>query len=810
MHSSGSLSGATPLVFFARDFSVLARDAIACVEEELGGSIRVYEPERDSPGQGHVFQIVRSKIAEADRVVTFVNQNNINVAFELGYALGLRKKVTLVEKVERDPPPIHWKQGHFLQSYIATEIKDYGDLLGVVAAEDGYIPLTPVPPARQSNKLLLCPGYGEGKSIATQIRNKLPELMWMEKGAPRNLDDLAVLHAFSDVVWIVTPDGPVGDTRDGAENTANAIFAGYLAALGVTPKIFLQVGFYRDLSDLKDWVQPFTTSADILVALGVAGRGSFTAAAKPWKVAVHTGVPADPHLAVTFAEYFPAPEFFVAVADALSFAADGASTPLTRWTALISHCAAAGDLDRLISEVLERARSEDRLDGGQREHRLAAGLVGPGPDLPAHEILAKEWALRSRVATELERIRPVSFDLLWDAGALDENDPVMVFARYALLLTWERTPPVPSRLSEIEAWVRSVSGRHHAVLQKVMASGWLTPRGEWAEPHLGEAVAAYALVADCERDPASGLGLVRWTLDHLHQLGPARRQILGLVLRWWPPACEAAVAWQAETLRMDPRGLDPRRRRDVLLQLTRCDALAAQIGIAPWADPALAVPGTRPGCAPAAAASLSGGHAPSVAWALRSGQERYVPYVLESLGETRTGVYSALLSRVGSAEAQSALARALCRLARDATDEPVLPAGAWGDALRASVVRYGAEARRRLHIPAVAARWLEIVDLPYSDDDLRELAGLFRAFTGSALGARARDRLALEPRMRRAWTALGPGRRPFVLQLNDTQLCRPNLAALVREVLEPPPADPAERADAELLITRHQDRCAEQ
>lgn len=803
MHLPGSPSPSLPLVFIARDFNVPARDTIASVEEELASILRIYEPERDSPGQGHVFQIVKGKIAEADCVVTFVNRNNINVAFELGYALGLRKKVILVEKEETERPREYWIKDCFLKSYLWPPITDYGDLVTLLE-DDSFIPLPVTVPGRGDGRLLLCPGRGEGRSIVKQIRSRHPDLTWIEGSAGRTVDDLLALHSFSELVWVVTTDRPEGDSGDGAANTCNAVFAGYLAALGVTPRIFVYGG--RDLSDLKDWVQPVSSAADINERLGAAGRGAFATPPGPRSAAGRAEASADSGLAATLAEYFSDPEVFADIAHSFAFPVDGASTPLARWTALIGHCATAGELGRLKAEVLERARCEDRLDGGLRERALAAGLLRPRGEPPAREVAGAEWALRSRISGELESIRPVTFDLPWASSAREESDPVTVFARFALVLTWGPAPPVPPEVHAIQAWVQTASGGHEAVLRRAIEAGWLSARLEWAEPHLGEAVGAYALVADCERDPAGGVAMVRWMLDHLHRLGPSRRQILGLVLRWWPPGCAAAVAWQAETLGTDPRGIAPGRARDVLLQLTRCDALFAQLGIAPWADPALAVPGTRPGCAPAAAAGPDGALAPSVAWALRSGQERYVPYVLESLGEARTGVYSEMLARVSSREAQAALARALRRLAQDAADEPVLPAGAWGDAVRASLPRYGPGARRRLEAPAVAAHWLEIVDLPYGDDDLRALAVLFRE--GAGLGARARDRLALEPALPRVWAALGASRRPFIHQLTDAQLGEPNVAALVRELRAHPPADPAERADADLLVARHDARCA--
>jgi hypothetical protein len=564
----------------------------------------------------------------------------------------------------------------------------------------------------------------------------------------------------------------------------------------------LRPDFPRDIVDDQDWLIRFHRNDEIV-------RRLESARPPPARSALGTK-PALRGLAGTLARHFPTQEQFGTIARSFDFPHTPDRTLQEKWLGLVEECVARDEVELLVEQAERVAAEEDRVAGGRHLAELRSELPEPLAPTRREPLLGAEWTVFRRVRARLEELRsstPRLPRLPRLSGAANVADPVIVFARSALVLTWGPGYPIPPELYEIETWLDSLSDHDRAVLQAASQAGWLGGGGEWAEPHLGEAVAAYALVADFEADAAGGRALVRWMLDHLHQLGPARRQILGLVMRWWAPGCDAATEWQAELLRADSRDLDPRCRRDVLLQLTRCDTLMAQIGLAPWADPALTVPGTRPGRAPPAAAGLPDGQAPSVAWALRSGQERYVPYVLESLGETRTSVYSALFSLVRSVEVQAALARALYRLARDTHDEPVLPGGVWGDAVRAAVPRFGPAARQRLRTPSVAAHWLEIVDPPYGDDDLRELAELFLAFAGSRLGARALDRLVLEPRMRRVWAALGSGRAPFVRDLPDPRLCRPDVAALIHELRERPPADPAERADAEALFARHRNTC---
>jgi hypothetical protein len=551
------------------------------------------------------------------------------------------------------------------------------------------------------------------------------------------------------------------------------------------------------LVDDQDWLIRFHRNDEIVRRLARPPPARPTPSTKP----------ALRELASTLAHHFPTQEQFGTIARSFEFPHTPGRTPQDQWLGLVEECAARGEVELLVEQAERLADEEDRVAGSRHLAELRSELPEPFAPTRREPLLGAEWTVFRRVRAKLEELRPSTPRLPRLSGAADVADPVIVFARSALVLTWGPGSPIPPELYGIEAWLDSLSKHDGAVLQAASQAGWLGGGGDWAEPHLGEAASAYALVADFEADAAGGRSMVRWMLEHLHQLSPARQQILGLVMRWWAPGCDAATEWQAELLRADPRDLDPRRRRDVLLQLTRCDTLMAQIGVAPWADPALTVPGTRPGCAPPTASGLPGGQAPSVVWALRSGQERYVPYVLESLGETRTSAYSALFSQVRSAEVQAALARALYRLVRDGQDEPVLPGGAWGEAVRAAVPRFGPAARQRLRTPSVAAHWLEIVTPPYGNDDLQELAELFLAFAGSRLGARALERLALEPRMRRVWAALGPGRAPFVRDLPDARLCRPDVAALVREFRERPPADPAERADAEALFARHRSAC---
>src|SRR6516225_6904713 len=94
-------------VFIAYDFEIKGNlaDNLDAVKDEPPGDFEVEWP--GSPGdmsQGAIWKdIVHPRIAWCDRLLAFVDLPNANVAFELGYALGLKKEVALAH-VRPDRP----------------------------------------------------------------------------------------------------------------------------------------------------------------------------------------------------------------------------------------------------------------------------------------------------------------------------------------------------------------------------------------------------------------------------------------------------------------------------------------------------------------------------------------------------------------------------------------------------------------------------------------------------------------------------------------------------------------------------------
>lgn len=270
--ADSTFPGHTP-VFVIRDLSVASVDVVLDAwRRELDGAV---VPGLDRQAQGHVHDdVVLPGIEAAQQVVALVDKPNVNVGFEIGYALGRRKRVKLVA-VRADVPD--WLGGSALAGCLvrtgATDVEHFRAIL----AHRSFL-VAPRGSVRGPRSVIVCPRNGEGSGVRSALTKAGMDAVVLD-GAGRSdgrgsAGDLAArLSAFSEqlagvdqVAWVVTAPLP-GVDRDGSENAACAILAGYARGQGRRVEILLKTPFPRTLADLDHAAVSWSTLDDVITLL---------------------------------------------------------------------------------------------------------------------------------------------------------------------------------------------------------------------------------------------------------------------------------------------------------------------------------------------------------------------------------------------------------------------------------------------------------------------------------------------------------------------------------------------------------------
>lgn len=228
--------------------------------------------------QGTIWgSLVKTQIDEAEKVIAFVDLPNANVGFEIGYACGMGKPIGVYRFKDSEHP---WLKQHPLRGHFRHQAKDAKAIHNAFLV-DNLITIKPKP-LGGDGVTVLCPSDGE--PLLEQIQ---PEWNW--KRPPLsvwNLDD-TLPKQFADtglVVWIITPHGKGADERDGSENTALSILAGYAEARPeIDLRVFIHTGA-RAVVDLEHCSKRFTSNAELknhLESLVAEWRANVVARAKP-------------------------------------------------------------------------------------------------------------------------------------------------------------------------------------------------------------------------------------------------------------------------------------------------------------------------------------------------------------------------------------------------------------------------------------------------------------------------------------------------------------------------------------------------
>jgi tetratricopeptide (TPR) repeat protein len=250
--------------FIAYDFALLDGTTFGNVLEEARHSqpdtLEIHFPgaSGDPKDQGTIWRsFVREEIDKADKFLAFIDLPNANVGFEIGYAFGREKPVAVYRfRSSEHPwlkqPPL---RGHFRHQVTTPQ--------GIHEAflEKGR-PITLKESSHGGDGVtVLCPA-GTGGPFLTQI-----EPSWGWRQPPLSEWDVETLpKQFAGtglVVWIILPHNENENERDGIENTALSILAGYAES---RPEIDLRVLIHagaRPVADVEHIAKRFTSNAEL-------------------------------------------------------------------------------------------------------------------------------------------------------------------------------------------------------------------------------------------------------------------------------------------------------------------------------------------------------------------------------------------------------------------------------------------------------------------------------------------------------------------------------------------------------------------
>jgi hypothetical protein len=225
-------------VFIIYDFNIKKGlvDKLRWVKGKAGDEFII-----DYPGavgelaQGEVWRdVVEPPLKAADRIVAYVDLPNANVGFEIGYALGISEgKEIALASVHATLPA--WLTGPPFESFLCSHVSGHEKLLSLIQG-DRWVK-SPRRPIAGRNVLLLCPSRS-GSIYAEELLELYPN--W--KTLPSDgwtLNDLPDLfEGIGAVIWLIVPHDGGENERDGNENAATSVVAGFAAGLGLSTRIF--------------------------------------------------------------------------------------------------------------------------------------------------------------------------------------------------------------------------------------------------------------------------------------------------------------------------------------------------------------------------------------------------------------------------------------------------------------------------------------------------------------------------------------------------------------------------------------------
>jgi hypothetical protein len=779
-------------VFVAWDFKgalPLPFDAWA-LEVQRSGEFLVDIPRRES-GYGEIWgDIVAARIKESSHLIAVVDAANANVCFEIGFALGLQRKVALV----RCGGSPSWTPETVLATHEFVFIEEAADLDRLISADHGGWTTIAPPRTRGKETLLLLPEKKLDGTITRVVGTTVDAARWRVFPDASPLGEPGLLSRVSEllshvgrVIWITRRPVQPDAERDGKFNASNAIIAGYAEAVGIPLYVLHDAGLRR-LVDVGHRERPWNGVEALLSLLGeLAGAqdpSAPAAAREEWTQATHAPlvpvpVPArrEPRadvLTTQLARFAAAREPLESVAAAVGFprAELHGRTPLDQWHLLVSFCDRGGTLDALVDTVAAKL-----ADGGTA---LRQTLLRASP--PAA-------AVREQVRRTLAEPFAKPFTSVLEGAEASAEADAAQLSMWALDRLWGAEAPKHLALDRWrrEALAFADSVKH--VVEAAQARGLIDAQHRWVDRALAVGAAADALTRWADEPSQEGQRFFHGILNRANRLSETRLEILSRFCAWWKPALPIALRWRRRTLtaafaRMPH--LTQAERRRVLIRLNRCDWLVSTARNAPaWtAD-------TDP---------------PSVEWAARSGNGQFIAYLLERLGVREVEAYFRHLENTFGA-GRAALLRAARRIAEQEQPTDVLPRTPAGRAVRAALSgATEADIRPILDDGTALLDWLDVLTPPLNDAQLHALTTLW-ANTWSTRRKKIGRRLATEPDLRRVWRTLAGARRGWLqMHFTDEELRAGNANDLARWLIRGEGQEqPRDAGDARWFLDRWRD-----
>jgi tetratricopeptide (TPR) repeat protein len=189
--------------------------------------------------QGAIWKnVVQPEISQCDRLLAFVDLPNANVGFEVGYGLGLGKMVALARL---SPALAPWLSQPPFHGFLCPRLETPHEIRAEVRSPTKNWIQLPAASTRSPGALLLCPDR-TGAAFLEMLPPEwgwrtLPKSGWDLHDLPEQLSGIGL------VVWVIAPhhEGPTG--RDGRENAALSVIAGYAEARPFDGQLSLATGY---------------------------------------------------------------------------------------------------------------------------------------------------------------------------------------------------------------------------------------------------------------------------------------------------------------------------------------------------------------------------------------------------------------------------------------------------------------------------------------------------------------------------------------------------------------------------------------
>jgi hypothetical protein len=192
---------------------------------------------------GEIFRdVVLPEIKKANRVLVVTDKPNANVAFEAGLALGFGKPISLIHFGSAIPA---WLNYSLFKGFIVNAVRTLEDLrLRIVDEQCWFTPPDPAPVPDHGSTLFLAPTAFVGAALHELRMQQNPH--WRTASESTNFKDISQeLGRIAQVVWAISAYSEGADVRDGAENSANAVIAGWFYARAHTSSLKGCVSFLR-------------------------------------------------------------------------------------------------------------------------------------------------------------------------------------------------------------------------------------------------------------------------------------------------------------------------------------------------------------------------------------------------------------------------------------------------------------------------------------------------------------------------------------------------------------------------------------